>query len=116
MGCDSLQIVVDNARAVLARRGGAAVPAKAAPTEEDLYDLAEVFNGDPVPAIRRALELWGGAAAQPVPVPAADGRDPVCVAQWPDCQDGAYDPRCCRFPKSCSCGPQQHAAAAGGVK
>ena len=54
-------------RAVLARWGGAAVPAKAAPTEEDLYDLAEVFNGDPVPAIRRALELWGGAAV-PVPV------------------------------------------------
>jgi hypothetical protein len=72
MGCDSLQIVVDNARAALAR--------------------------------------WGGAA---VPVAAADGRDPVCVAQWPDCRDGAYDPRCCRFPKSCSCGPLQQPAAAG---
>jgi hypothetical protein len=35
----------------------------------------------------------------------ADGRDPACVAAWPDCVDGAYDPRCCRFPKSCSCGP-----------
>jgi hypothetical protein len=68
MGCDSLQIVVDNARAVLASRGGAAVQPKTAPTEEDIYDLAEVFNGDPVPAIRRALELWGGAAGQPVPV------------------------------------------------
>jgi hypothetical protein len=56
------------ARAVLARWGGAAVQPNAAPTEEDLYDLAEEFNGDPVPAIRRALELWGGAAVQPVPV------------------------------------------------
>lgn len=29
------------------------------PTDKDLYDLAEVFNGDPVPAMRRALELYG---------------------------------------------------------
>jgi hypothetical protein len=35
-----------------------------------------------------------------------DGRDPDCVAAWPDCVDGEYDPRCCRFPKSCSCGPR----------
>lgn len=26
-----------------------------------------------------------------------------CVATWPDCEEGKYDPRCCRFPKSCSC-------------
>jgi hypothetical protein len=32
-----------------------------APTDEDLEDLAEVMNvsGNPVPAMRRALELWG---------------------------------------------------------
>lgn len=36
---------------------------------------------------------------------AADGRDPYCVSRWPDCHAGEYDPRCCRFPKSCSCGP-----------
>ena len=30
-------------------------------------------------------------------------RDPQCVEQWPECWDGGYDPRCCRFPKSCSC-------------
>ncbi len=30
-------------------------------------------------------------------------RDPECVASWPDCYEGGYDPRCCRFPKSCSC-------------
>lgn len=39
------------------------------PTDEDLYDLAEVFNGDPVPAMRRALELWGRPAAPPAPAP-----------------------------------------------
>lgn len=26
-----------------------------------------------------------------------------CVEQWPECEEGKYDPRCCRFPKSCSC-------------
>lgn len=26
----------------------------------------------------------------------------ACVETWPDCETGLYDPRCCRFPKSCS--------------
>lgn len=38
------------------------------------------------------------------PEATADNRDPNCVALWPECEDGGYDPRCCRFPKSCSCG------------
>lgn len=25
-----------------------------------------------------------------------------CVARWPEARTGEYDPRCCRFPKSCS--------------
>jgi hypothetical protein len=25
-----------------------------------------------------------------------------CVDNWPECHSGGYDPRCCRFPKSCS--------------
>jgi hypothetical protein len=29
-------------------------------------------------------------------------RDPVCVERWPEAETGSYDPRCCRFPKSCS--------------
>jgi hypothetical protein len=32
-----------------------------------------------------------------------DIRDPVCVEKWPECASGLYNPRCCRFPKSCSC-------------
>jgi len=32
-----------------------------------------------------------------------DGRYPDCVERWPECFLGGYDPRCCRFPKSCSC-------------
>jgi hypothetical protein len=30
-------------------------------------------------------------------------RDPDCIERWPSCYSGGYDPRCCRFPKSCSC-------------
>ena len=27
---------------------------------------------------------------------------PSCLEAWPECESGKYDPRCCRFPKSCS--------------
>jgi hypothetical protein len=27
----------------------------------------------------------------------------ACVDNWPECESSMYDPRCCRFPKSCSC-------------
>ena len=49
------------ARAVAARvQANQSTPKPAArPTDKDLYDLAEVFNGDPIPAMRRALELYG---------------------------------------------------------
>lgn len=47
-------------------------PALAAegPTDEDLEDLADVMNvsGNPVPAMRRALELWGRPTPQLVAV------------------------------------------------
>lgn len=26
----------------------------------------------------------------------------ACVENWPECYTMGYDPRCCRFPKSCS--------------
>lgn len=41
-------------------------------------------------------------AGEPVPE-SDDGRDPSCVKEWPECYSGGYDPKCCRFPKSCSC-------------
>lgn len=25
-----------------------------------------------------------------------------CLERWPEAESGKYDPRCCRFPKSCS--------------
>lgn len=27
----------------------------------------------------------------------------ACVELWPECEEGQYNPSCCRFPKSCSC-------------
>lgn len=33
-----------------------------------------------------------------------DHRKPECVKAWPECESWLYDPRCCRFPKSCSAG------------
>ena len=36
------------------------------PTDDDLYDLAAQFHGDPVPAMRRALELWGSQLPRPI--------------------------------------------------
>lgn len=26
----------------------------------------------------------------------------ACLANWPDAENGSYNPSCCRFPKSCS--------------
>lgn len=45
------------------------------------------------------VALSGGAqdAAEP-----SDRRERACVENWPECVSGGYDPRCCRFPKSCS--------------
>lgn len=33
---------------------------------------------------------------------APERRLRACVERWPDAETCAYDPRCCRFPKSCS--------------
>jgi len=38
------------------------------PTDADLYDLAAEYSGDPVPAMRSALALWGSPAVAPVAV------------------------------------------------
>lgn len=43
-----------------------------------------------------------GALMAAVVEPRAPARDPQCVERWPACGTGLYDPRCCRFPKSCS--------------
>jgi hypothetical protein len=53
---------------VIIRARAALAAPEQGPTIEDLYDLADLFNDDPVPAMRRALELWGRPAVEPVPV------------------------------------------------
>lgn len=39
----------------------------------------------------------------------------TCVEQWPECESGMYDPRCCRFPKSCSPHGRIEAVLAGNL-
>lgn len=50
----------------------------------------------------------------PWPISAGSDAQPRrlrrCVEAWPECHDGGYDPRCCRFPKSCSCYPYDDVA------
>lgn len=115
------------AHAVLARWGGAPQPVPAderEPDQDEANENGEVWVEDPgelypdwephrwmlrpltILDIKRGRR-WLPANALPLPgVEGCDGRDPECVKQWPDCFDGGYDPRCCRFPKSCSCGPR----------
>jgi len=58
------------------------------------------FKAKPEPA--DAMSELPAASAEVRPSGLAE-RDPECVANWPDCYEGGYDPSCCRFPKSCSC-------------
>jgi hypothetical protein len=50
-----------NPELIARTRAALAQPEPVAPTDEELEDLAEVMNvsGNPVPAMRRALDLWG---------------------------------------------------------
>ena len=75
IGCPSPEpSVIQRARAALAQ------PETVAPTDEELEDLADAMNvsGNPVPAMRRALELWGNSqgilasSPQPEPAPPTD--------------------------------------------
>ena len=63
-GLDPEHELLDRARDALAQ------PEPQRPTDEELEDLADAMNvtGDPVPAMRRALELWSRPAIEPVPV------------------------------------------------
>jgi hypothetical protein len=49
---------------------------------------------------------------------AVDERAEACKEVWPGSSSGEYDPRCCRFPKSCSAGYYglRHVAEAGEVR
>ena len=80
------------------------VPASDAEREEtarELKTVAEQFDQD-TPE-KRTLERAAALLRQPAPAAVPDTRNPECVAVWPECCDGEYNPRCCRWPKSCSC-------------
>lgn len=93
--------IAEHCRAVLARWGR---PAPEGPTDQELYDVAEQFNGDPVPAMRRALELWGRPAAEPVPVserlPGPEDCDAEGRCWWGDAGNDEFVPswRLCERP------------------
>jgi hypothetical protein len=53
-----------------------AQPKPEGPSDADLYELADTFNGDPVPAMREALKLWGHPASPSAPPSERD------VAEW----------------------------------
>ena len=57
------------------------------------------FNATTITDARRILL---GSASSPVEGDPAETRESTCVANWPECFSGGYDPRCCRFPKECS--------------
>jgi hypothetical protein len=71
------QLAWAQALAIKADRHAAlkAEPGRKGPTDEDLYNLAEQFNGDPVPAMRRVLELWGNPL-QGAPAPGENPATP----------------------------------------
>lgn len=51
----------------------------------------------------RSHATLAAAPVSPGPPPWATPRLRSCVEQWPECVDGEYNPKCCRWPKSCSC-------------
>jgi hypothetical protein len=72
----------------------------------EALEAASRRDGAPVyGAYNEAGELQGVVPASAFPSPASSlvERNPECVANWPDCYEGGYNPHCCRFPKSCSC-------------
>ena len=71
-----------------ARAALAAEPVAAEPTYKELYDLADEYSGDVVPAMRAALARWGCVAAPVVPV---EGEVGELVAWLNDAVDGAME-------------------------
>ena len=55
------------------------------------------FKGD-----AQTVDMERMIAKREIETTTALEREPACVTNWPECFNGGYDPRCCRFPKSCS--------------
>lgn len=69
--------------------------------------IATELEGNPVPEETSQSPASAGSLTEIAAAADAQGhdnRDAECVQRWPECHNDGYDPRCCRFPKSCSCG------------
>lgn len=76
------------------------------PADDPLVRLAKV-EADLV-TLRGAMERLVGPEyitqrSAPTAITLRRRRLRTCVEAWPECYSSGYDPRCCRFPKSCSC-------------
>jgi len=80
---------------LLGEQGTAPTPVRRAPpSDEELEELANVYNDYIVPAIRRALELWG-TTPTPIPVTERPPGDGDCDAEgrcWQEEEGTSCDP------------------------
>jgi hypothetical protein len=106
------QLVRDRAAIATARREGMEEAAQMAADFETVFYQRTMPANDPHECAARAAREIAAAIRALSDAPSGmvlgqlakqDLRSPDCIKQWPECESGAYDPRCCRFPKSCSC-------------
>ena len=93
--------------------GGGCMVARVTPTAEALKAVQQ--RPPRQDKLGQRIALGAVTEVAPIVAPSFDSslveRNPECLASWPDCYEGGYDPRCCRFPKSCSCEVRQEAPA-----
>ena len=64
---------------------------------ERAKQIAATADGPPEHDARCERIAWHDAGITP-----CTWRERACVENWSGCESGEYNPRCCRFPKSCS--------------
>ncbi len=89
---------------------GVPVTAYEVPSEDGLVNsyqragFLRPWKGEPGGAVPFVDNRPAAVAAEDDRLEALSVADAECARRWPDAEVGAYDPRCCRFPKSCSVG------------
>jgi hypothetical protein len=104
---DQLVAVVVNGDQALAERICALLNAEERPS-------LQLKVSDLPPEVAEKLKASIGQLGRWVPATADQPKRRIraCVEAWPECETGEYDPRCCRFPKSCSATVYDPAAVA----